>query len=865
MATIRDLLIQIRARDRGVRRAVDRVNRQLDKLDKHLDRIGQVARRGGLAVLAASAIALAPALASATGGVAGLTLALTAAIAQAAGLAVALPAAAAAGIAAMATLKLALTGVGDTLGKAVEGDMKKFEEGLASLSASARTFTRQLGLALLGLRTNVQEAFFRPLVAESRGLGALLRGPVQQGMAGVAASMGRVGARVVQVAREARSIAFLRAVFAAVARAVDNASAGVAPLLRGFRALASAFLGVIPKMGTGVAHLAAATGRWMQQIVRTGQAARWFTGALTTLRLLGSIIGNVGTTLGGVFGAASASGGNLLVTIDRITARMAAWATSSGGRAALLDFFVKGRAAAGQLWRIATNLGTALGGIFGAASGQAGSLLDTIEQLTAKFAAWTQSAEGRQQLTQTFALLGQVARDLLTILPGVAMVIGTLARWFNSLPGPVRDVVSQFLAWSIFLGLVAGRIAPLVRGISMLAGGLVRVGSAAGTAGAALGRAAVAAGRWAGRMAAAAGRAVAAAARVAASFAKTAARMIASTVTAAAKVIAQWVLMAAKAVIQAAIMAAAWLAANPVALVIALIVGLVVVIIKNWDTIKEKTVAAFNAVWGFIKKIAGFIKDIFFKVHPVGIIIKHWDTIKEKTVAAFNAVWGFIKKVARGIVDVFLRYHPVGIIISHWNQIKDGAISRARSLLSWLTGLPRRIVGAVGRLGGLLYGAGRDVLIGLWNGIVSMANRIRGWIMDLVRNIIPGPVRRVLGIHSPSKVMAGFGRNIGEGLALGIASTERMVGRAALGLANAALPQVGTVGAVGAVGMAAPPGLARTGAARGEAALTARAIGDAVAEGIRRSGLKVDMDGRQVAEIVSRHTGRATDQRRRTG
>lgn len=62
-------------------------------------------------------------------------------------------------------------------------------------------------------------------------------------------------------------------------------------------------------------------------------------------------------------------------------------------------------------------------------------------------------------------------------------------------------------------------------------------------------------------------------------------------------IVGGWVAMGTQATIQAARMAAAWIVAmGPVAWVIAAIVGLAIVIYKNWDTIKAKTTEAWNAV-----------------------------------------------------------------------------------------------------------------------------------------------------------------------------------------------------------------------------------------------------------------------------
>lgn len=867
MATVRDLLIRIQARDRNVRRVVERVNKHLDKLDKGLDRIGKGARTGGLIVLAGAAASLATALGPAAGGVAGLALSLGAALAPAAGLAVALPAVAIAWKTSLAIMSLAVEGFSDTLKAAVAGDGKKFRDALKAMPPAARKVASELGGAMFGLQKMVASAFFAPIAAQSKNLGRQLRLPLVQGTMLAADAFGRLAARALAVAREGRSIAFLQNLFRAIAASADAAGKGVAPLLRGVRDLAGAFLGVLPRIGASLGGLAASTGRWMTSISRSGKAAAWFTRALYTLGLLWSILKSLGSTFMSVFRAATAGGGNLLAVIARGAAAMAKWADSAHGTAVLMTFFMNARDTLGQLWRIAVNVGTALGGIFGAAGGQAGSLLDTIEQLTARFAAWTQSSQGDQQLTQTFALLGQIARDLMTILPGVAGVLAQLAGWFSSLPGPVQNVVSKFLAWGILLGLVAGKIGPLIRGVTMLTSGLIRIGSAAGTAGAALGRAAVAAGRWAGQMAAAAGRAIASAARVAAQFALQAARMAASMAVAAGRIALQWTLMAARAVISAAIMAAQWVIAFfPIVAIGALVAGIVFLVIKYWDEIKGATVK----IWGLVKDgvmtavnfVVDFVKNhwrllIAIMLGPMGIIIglvtKYWSQIRR-----------FIEGAVRGVLSAagWLQSLP-GKVAGWFARMASAAIAKAVGLANWMYSLPGRIFRALGNTGRMLYGAGRDILVGLWNGIASMASKIARWIGDLVRSIVPGPVRKVLGIHSPSRVFMGLGRNIGQGLILGMDSTQRAIGAAAVRMAGAAVP---SLAAPGMPGVGTPPGLARAGAgARGGELIDYRRLGDATADAFRRAGLRVDMDGKAVAEVVSKHTGRATDQRRRTG
>ena len=68
---------------------------------------------------------------------------------------------------------------------------------------------------------------------------------------------------------------------------------------------------------------------------------------------------------------------------------------------------------------------------------------------------------------------------------------------------------------------------------------------------------------------------------------------------------------------------------------------------------------------------------------------------------------------------------------------------------------------------------GKNIARGLWDGIASMI----GWLGEKVKNMvngIVGGVKKVLGINSPSKVFAGIGANMSEGIGEGF--TDAMSG-----------------------------------------------------------------------------------------
>jgi Prophage tail length tape measure protein len=191
-------------------------------------------------------------------------------------------------------------------------------------------------------------------------------------------------------------------------------------------------------------------------------------------------------------------------------------------------------------------------------------------------------------------------------------------------------------------------------------------------------------------------------------------QVVASAVTGAisfgiqvAQVVGGWVLMGVQAMLQAARMAAAWfIALGPVGWVIAAVIGLVALIIANWDRVKAFTVAAFHAV-------------------------------VDAVVTAF-----------------------------HW--VVDGVSSGISNVISFVSGLPGKIMSALGNLGSLLLTAGGDLLRGLWNGISGAVEWLKSKIGSFFGNLLPGWVKDMLGIHSPSRVFAEFGRSAMQGFAAGL-------------------------------------------------------------------------------------------------
>lgn len=65
-----------------------------------------------------------------------------------------------------------------------------------------------------------------------------------------------------------------------------------------------------------------------------------------------------------------------------------------------------------------------------------------------------------------------------------------------------------------------------------------------------------------------------------------------------------------------------------------------------------------------------------------------------------------------------------------------------------------------------IFDVGKNIVEGLWNGIKNMGSWITGKVKDFFGGIVGG-VKNFLGIHSPSKVFAGIGGFMAEGLGEG--------------------------------------------------------------------------------------------------
>ncbi len=372
----------------------------------------------------------------------------------------------------------------------------------------------------------------------------------------------------------------------------------------------------------------------------------------------------------------------------------------------------------------------------------------------------------------------------------------------------------------------------------------------------------------------------------------------------------QLVVLAAQAAAQAARMAASWvIAMGPIGWITAAVVGLVALIIANWDTVKSATIAVWGAisswlstvwtgiktiatstwnglksffsnVWNGIKKTAtsvwngikNTITSIWSGLKSAAVtvftymraqivnriivtrdkMISIWNAIKSKVSSIWNALksaavtaftymraqivnriiatrdkmvslWNAIKSKVTSVWNAlksaavtafnYMRAQIVNRIvatrdrvISLWNTVKskvmsiwNGIKSAASTAFSYMKAqIVNRIQATKERIVSIWNGVmkffrginlksiGRNIIQGLINGISGMAGALASKVKSMA-NAIPNGMKKLLGIHSPSRVMRDqVGYHVGTGMAAGIDKSQAKVKAAAAKAAKAA-------------------------------------------------------------------------------
>ena len=203
-------------------------------------------------------------------------------------------------------------------------------------------------------------------------------------------------------------------------------------------------------------------------------------------------------------------------------------------------------------------------------------------------------------------------------------------------------------------------------------------------------------------------------------------------------------------------------------------------------------VRAFWNRWG--SDIIALAKNAFKTVS--GVISGALDVIQGiiRTVTAiikgdWSGAWEGIKQILRGALDVIVSLVKglggmLKIVASAaFDLMRDAIRAGIDRGVELVKAMPGKVKSGLGDLGGFLLSAGEDLIRGMIQGIENMAGALLSAGKGVVGDAVSG-IKGALGINSPSRVFAEIGRNVGQGMVLGLDSTSSDVRRSMVGLAD---------------------------------------------------------------------------------
>ena len=236
--------------------------------------------------------------------------------------------------------------------------------------------------------------------------------------------------------------------------------------------------------------------------------------------------------------------------------------------------------------------------------------------------------------------------------------------------------------------------------------------------------------------------------------------------------------------------------ANPIALVVTLIAGLVVAIIGLWNN-SEEFRAFVTSAFQQIQNVAQVVIDAivkFFTVtvpNAIGVVIGFFQNLWNSIVSVFNGALSTVSGFVSNVVNFFTVRVPnavssmlsaagriPGQIASFLGSALSSAASFVGNFASSATQAASRfvsnIVSGLSGLAGRVMSVGSDIVHGIWSGISGASGWLMSQISGFANNIVSG-IKGFFGIASPSKVMRDqVGKYLAEGVAVGWEKNDPM-------------------------------------------------------------------------------------------
>ena len=236
--------------------------------------------------------------------------------------------------------------------------------------------------------------------------------------------------------------------------------------------------------------------------------------------------------------------------------------------------------------------------------------------------------------------------------------------------------------------------------------------------------------------------------------------------------------------------------ANPIALIVVLIAGLVVAIVGLWnnsEAFRNFVTSAFQQIQQVAQVVIDAIVNFFTVTVPsaIEVVMMHFQILWNKIVSVFDGALSTVSGFVSNVVNFFTVKVPnavsnmlsaAGRIPGQIASFLSSALSSAASFVGNFASsaiqaasqFVSNIVSGLSGLAGRVMSVGSDIVHGIWSGISGAAGWLMNQISGFANNIVSG-IKGFFGIHSPSTVMRDqVGKYLAEGVAVGWEKNDPM-------------------------------------------------------------------------------------------
>ncbi len=233
-----------------------------------------------------------------------------------------------------------------------------------------------------------------------------------------------------------------------------------------------------------------------------------------------------------------------------------------------------------------------------------------------------------------------------------------------------------------------------------------------------------------------------------------------------------------------------------------IVAQVVAVFVEKWPLIQATAKSVFTSVMSIVRSAMTIATSLIRAA--TAAITAIWNNGFGKVVlgitrGALTAVLGVVRGAFQVLAGIFQVVASVlkGDWKGAWDGIKKIVSGAKTAVVAVVEGLWEAIKGVFAGAKDFLLGIGADIVGGLVNGITGAGHLVTDAARALA-NKLPEWVRKVLGINSPSKVMATLGKWVVLGLAQGITKSRDAV-KAAIDQITAIVVKSGNKAAIHAV------------------------------------------------------------------